>query len=169
MARTSRTYEVIEEANTKIKMLVEKYPDVFWAIRPEQISVYGVNNSERTEKSIEKNPTWSALRNIKGVEKAAFQAHQIPIRYIVELYASDWNYWSESVRVLVLTEKLLEITPDPDKKNSPDCVGFNILYDAVGINWNRKDPSLIPNLLIQDVEFNLDLRPGMDIEEGDDI
>jgi len=169
MARTPRTYEVIEEANNKIKMLVEKYPDLFWAIRPEQIAVYGVNNSERTDKSVEKDPTWAKLRNIKGVEKAAFQKHQIPTRYIIELYASDWNFWSESVRLIVLTEKLLEITPDPDKKNSPDCIGFNVLFDAIGINWNRKDPALIPNLLQQDVEFNLDLRPGLDTEEGDDI
>lgn len=169
MARTSRTYEVMQEANNKIKELIQKYPDVFWAVRPEQVTVYGVNNSERTDKAVEKNPTWAVLRNIKGVEKAAFQDNQIPIRYIIELYASDWNLWNENIRLCVLAEKLLEITSDPDKKNSPDCVGFNLFFDAIGINWNKRDPATVPHLLQQDVEFDLNLRPGLDVEDGDDI
>jgi hypothetical protein len=160
MARKTRTYSRINEASEVIEKLHEKYEDVFWCVNPSSIAVMGIDNLTRSEKSVEKQPIWSKMRNVKGVERAIFQEHNISERYIIEVYCADWNSWSDSVRAAVLANHLLEITPEIETKNSPDCVGFKILYKALGVNW-EKDISHIPNLLTNDIEFDLDLRPGL--------
>ena len=160
MARKTRSYSRVGEATDIINKLYDKYADVFWCINPSSIAVMGIDNMERSEKAVEKQPIWSRMRNVKGVEKAIFQEHNIGERYIVEVYWSDYNKWSDSVRAAVIANHLLEITPEVEVKNSPDCVGFKILYKALGVNWEH-DITHIPNLLTSDIEFDLDLRPGL--------
>ena len=172
MGRKSRTYSPVTEAEEMVKDLCEKYPDVFWTIKPEQIVIRGIDNVDRSEKAVEKNPLWSKLSNVKGVERAIFAENNIGVRYIIELFWSDWNVWRDSLKLAVIAKNLLEITPDVDKKNRPDCVGFKILYKALGINWERDDGTGIPNLLLADIDFDLELRPGLEDygdNEGDEI
>ena len=164
MARTSRTYERVREAEELIKKIQEKYPKLLWAIRPEQIAVMGCDNQERSEKAVEKNPAYAKLRMVKGAEKAVFEDNKIPIRYILELFWSDWNSWSPAYRQWVLLNSLMEITPEVEKRNGPDCVGFKVLLSVCGVNWDRESNSL-PNILTTDVDFNLDLLPGLDDED----
>lgn len=168
MARKSRNYSRIPEASEIIKKLCEKHSEAFWCIKPESVVVMGIDNMERTEKSIAKQPIWSKFRNIKGVEKAIFQENNIGERFIIEVYWSDWHLWSQAMKAAILSKHLFEITPDPEVKNPHDCVGFKILYDVLGVNWERKDDS-IPDLLDDDIKFNLDLRPGLEeLEEMED-
>tara|TARA_R110000824_G_scaffold12226_7_gene53663 strand:- start:66778 stop:67320 length:543 start_codon:yes stop_codon:yes gene_type:complete len=172
MGRKARIYSKVDEATTMIKDLCAKHPEVFWAVRPESIAVMGVDNVSRTEKAVKKDPTWSKIKNVKGVEQAIFQENSIMTRYIIECFWSDWNDWRDSIKLAVLAKNLLEISPEVDKKNSPDCKGFKILFDVLGVNWEQDDGNGIPNLLIEDVKFNLELRPGLDDveeEESDTI
>jgi predicted metallopeptidase len=168
MGRTTRTYDEVPEALTIAQDLCNKYPDVFWAVNPETIAVLGIDNVERSEKAAAKNNVWSQLRNIKGVEGALLAQNKINVKYVIELYWSDWNRWSHALKTCVVAEKLLEITPEVDKKNSPDCKGFKILLDAIGITWDSKDGN--PPDLLSDggVKFDLELRPGLNEESEDE-
>lgn len=163
MARTARVYERLVDAEETVSKLHSKYGDLFWAVRPERIAVMSISNCERGKKAKEKNPAYAKLRLVKGAEKALFEHAQIPTRYIIELYGDDWAAWSSSYRQCVLANVLLELTPEDEQRNKPDSVGFKVFLDAIGVNWD-KDAATLPNLLAEDVEFNLELRPGMDLE-----
>lgn len=168
MGRTARTYAEVTEASAIIEELCGKYPEVFWAVQPHTVTVLGIDNVERTEKAVKKNNVWSQLRNIKGVEGALFAKNNIPVRYVIELFWSDWNRWSRALKTCVIAERLLEITPEVDKKNSPDCKGFKILLDAIGIDWGVEGGNP-PDLLSEvGAKFNLDLRPGLDEESEEE-
>lgn len=168
MGRTARTYEEMPQAVTIIEKLCEKYPDIFWAVRPDTIAVMGINNVERSEKAVKKSKVWSQLRNIKGVEGAILAQNNINTQYVIELYWSDWHNWSEALKACVIAERLIEITPEVDKKNSPDCKGFKVLLDVVGIDWDDESGNP-PDLLSQDgVEFNLELRPGLEEDQEEE-
>ena len=173
MGRKTRTYSRVSEAQNMITTLCQRHSKTFWAVNHENIAVMGIDNVERSEKAIAKQPIWSRMRAVKGVERAIFQENSIPERYIIEVHWSDWNSWKDSLKAAVLANHLLEITPDVEVKNSPDCVGFKILYKALGVNWERDDGQNIPNLLTVNEEdvFDLDLRPGLAeleaMDEGD--
>jgi hypothetical protein len=163
--KSTNTYSNISEGDRMIKDLCNTHPETFWAVIPEKITVMGIDNNERSEKSITKNPIWSRLKNVKGSERQILQDLKSPIRYIIEVYCSDWNRWNDKLRLCVLANHLLAITPDSEKKNMPDCVGFNILFDAVGIDWEVGEGENIPHLLNDDVKFDLSRRPGIEIEK----
>jgi len=101
------------------------------------------------------------MRNVNGVEQAIFQENNIQERYIIEVFWSDYNRWSNATKAAVLASHLFEITPDVETKNSADCSGFKIMYKALGVNWERDG-----------FEFDLELRPGLAeleaMDEGDD-
>lgn len=166
MSKEARTYARVTEAEKLIEQLQAKHPDLFWAVRPGQIAVMGVDNQQRGEKAVAKNPANAKLRLVKGAEKAIFETNSIPIRYIIELYWSDWNVWSPVYRQWVITNAIMEVTPEEEKRNKKDCVGFKVLIDVSGVNWDR-EPDKLPNLLTDDVKFNLDLRPGLN-EDGEE-
>jgi hypothetical protein len=173
MGRKTRTYSRVNEAQDMIATLCTRHAKTFWAVKPESIAVMGIDNVERSEKAIAKQPIWSRMRTVKGAEGAMFKEKDIPERHIIEVYWSDWNVWRNSLKAAVLASRLLEITPEVETKNSPDCVGFKILYKALGVNWERDDGNGIPNLLIADEDdvFDLELRPGIAeleaMDEGD--
>jgi hypothetical protein len=169
MAREARTFERVTEAEMIIQKIKEQQPDLLWAVDPEIVAVMGVDNQERTEKAIKKNAYYSKFRVIKGSEKKLFAENKIPVRYIVEIYWSDWHRWTETERQWVLLNEILKITPDVEKVNSPDCSGFKVLLDVVGVNWDKDQGKELPDLLSSDVSFNLDLRPGLDdLEDEED-
>lgn len=170
MGRKTRVYSRVSEATEMIAKICEKHPKAFWAVTPASIAVMGVDNLERSEKAVAKQPVWSRMRNVKGVEQAIFQENNIQERYILEIFWSDWNKWSDATRAAVLASHLFEITPEVETKNSADCSGFKILYKALGVNWERE--TSVPNILSDGFEFDLDLRPGLAeleaMDEGDD-
>jgi len=162
MGRKVRVYSRVTEAQEMIQTLCKRHDKAFWCVNPDAIAVMGVENVQRSDKAIAKQPIWSKMRNVKGVEQAIFKENDIRVRYLIEIFWSDWNKWQDSIKAAVLATHLFEITPDAEVKNRPDCVGFNIIYKALGINWQRDDGSAIPNLLTSSVEFDLDLRPGLE-------
>ena len=162
MGRKARIYSKVNEASEMIRDLCAKHPDVFWAVKQESILVMGIDNVSRSPKAVEKNTIWSKLKNVKGVEQAIFQENGIDTRYILEVFWSDWNQWRDATKLAVLADNLIKISPEVDKTNRPDCVGFKVLFDVLGVNWEKESENDIPNLLLSDVKFNLDLRPGLD-------
>lgn len=165
MARTARTFSRLKEAEDIIARLVDKYPDLLWAVLPSQVSVWCIDNQERGEKAIAKNPFHCALRTLKGSEKALLIDNDINVRYIIELYASDWHEWKSSAQQWVLLSKLMEINAEDEKSNRPDCVGFRVLLDIVGVQWDTDSIQDLPNPLNDDLTFDLSLRPGIEEEK----
>ena len=160
------TFSRVEEAERIIAQLVEKYPELLWAVQPNLIRVMGIDNRERTDKTVAKKPVYAKCRAVKGSEKAVFDDEGIKIRFIIELYWSDWNRWSYKLQQAVLLSQLLEITPEEGCKYRPDCVGFKVLLNSLGVNWDRQFET-IPDLLNEEVDFDLDLRPGLE-QNGED-
>ena len=167
--RTARTYARVAEAEGMIKALCEKYPDLFWAVRPEQIAVMGVDNQERSEKAVENYPNYAKMRVVKGSEKALFIDNHIPISQVIEIYCSDWASWKDTYRQWVMANCIIQITAEDEKKHAPDCTGFKVLLDASGVTWDdERFTDTLPDLLHSDVEFNLDLRPGLEAKEDNE-
>ena len=167
MGRKTRVYKKVEEADEMIKAMCKKQPDALWCVKPDTVTVMGIENIERSEK----NHTLAKIKPIKGAEKAIFQVHNIPVRYVIELFWSDYNAWSTEQKQWIIFHELLHCHPDFEKTIKHDCEDFKLVLDKVGVDWTkRKD---LPNLLIDEVKFNLDLRPGIDEltedDEGDEI
>ena len=168
MGRTTRVYSRVDEADPIIRGICEKQPEAMWCVRPETIAVMGIDNVERSKK----NHVLAKIKPIKGAEKAIFQQNNIPVRYVIECFWSDWNTWNDRQKQWILFHELLHVHPDFEKTIKHDCEDFKLILDKVGVDWWDKKDSL-PSLLNDKVDFNLDLRPGLkdlqDEDDGDEI
>ena len=160
---SERTYSVIKEGQEIVKKLVERYEDVLWQIRVDQIAVLGIDNKEPTKRS-----PLCQVRSVKNAEKAVFQMNNVATRFIVELYWSAWNSWDTPKKEWTILKALLGVSVDEGKTVKPDCVEFRIILDKVSFDWSEEGTSL-PSLTTGDpVDFDLTLRPGLDDEEEED-
>lgn len=165
MAKTEKVYSRVDEAEDMIKKICQKHPDVLWCVRPENVAVYGVENKERPESC----RIVAKIKSVKGVEKAVMQDNNIPIRYIINIYWSDWNSWKETKKQWILFHELLHIHHEIGKTVKHDCEDFRIILDKIGVYGYDADN--LPDLVNGDVKFNLDLRPNLEDsdEETDNI
>jgi len=160
MGNTEKVYTRVKDAEEIIKKLCEKQPEVLWCVRPDNVAVIGIENKKKGKK----NRTLARIKPVKGAEKFILQDNNIPIRYIIELYYSDWNEWKERQKQWIIFHELLHIHHEVGKSIKHDCEDFKILLDKVGVNWATSET--LPDLIDGDVKFNLELRPSMqDIEE----
>jgi predicted metallopeptidase len=160
VSNTEKTYSRVTEAEKMIQGLCKKQPEVLWCVRPEIVAVYGIENKDRPEK----NKILAKIRTVKGSGKAILQDNNIPIRYIIELYWSDWNEWKETKKQWILLRELLHIHHDIGKTIKHDCEDWRIIIDKVGVCGY--DSETLPDLINGEVKFNLDLRPS--IEDSED-
>jgi predicted metallopeptidase len=165
MGRKSNVYSRVPEAEEIIKQLCEKYPAVLWAVRSENVAVLGIENKERSEK----NNTLAKIKAVKGTEKAIYISNNIPIRYIIELYWSDINAWSAELKQAIIFHELLHCHPEFERTVKHDLEDFRLMIGSkdFGVDWSqRKD---LPNLLTDDVKFDLNLLPKIeDLESEED-
>jgi hypothetical protein len=158
-----RVYTIVDEAADIAKELVEIYPDVMWQVRLNQVSFLGVENKEPTKRS----PVMK-VRGINNAEKAVMLLNNIPTRFIVELFWSEWQKWGDELKQWVVLKALLSISVEEGKLIRPDCSEFRIILDKVGVDWEQRTDAL-PNLLSgTKVDFDLELRPGLEDEEDEE-
>jgi hypothetical protein len=158
-----RTYSVITEGQEIVAALAERYPEVLWQVRPAQIAVLGIDNKEPTKRSKD-----FQVRSVRNAEKAVLQMHNVKTRYIIEFYWARWNTWDTARKEWAILNSLLRISVDEGKLIRPDCVEFKILLDKVSFDWDSEG-AVLPSLTVGDpVEFDLDLRPGLDEDEESD-
>jgi hypothetical protein len=158
-----RTYSVIQEGQDLVAKLVLRYPDVLWQVRPNQIAVLGIDNKEPTKRS---KPY--RVRSIANAEKAVLAMNNIKTRFIIETYWSLWNGWDAAKKEWVLINALLRVKLDEGRLIAPDSVEFKIILDKVGFDWDLEG-AVLPSLTAGDpIEFDLDLRPGLDDVEKDE-
>jgi len=157
-----KIYERLTEADSIIQKLHEKYPDVLWQVRPTHVTVLCITNKDKPKKS--KN--LFKVTPIKGVNKAIAEMSKIDLSYVIEVFASDWNQWSQNLREWVIMEALLHVHEEEGKLIKTDCDDFRIVLDVIGVDWETRID--LPSLTESDVKFNLALRPGLDDEDKDD-
>ena len=159
---SERLYTEVDEANDIARELTERYADVFWQVRLNQVSFLGVENKQPTKRS-----PLMKVRGIANAEKAVMLINKVPTRYIVEFFWSSWHEWSDELKQWYVTKALLSISVEEGKLIRPDCTEFRIILDQVGVDWDQRTD--LPNLLANaKVEFNLDLRPGLEDEDEDE-
>ena len=163
MGNTEKQYSRVKEAEEIIKKLCDKQPEVLWCVKPDTVAVLGIENKERSEK----NQTLAKIKPVKGCEKAILQDNNIPIRYIVEIYWSDFNSWHEKKKQWIIFHELLHIHHEMSKSIKHDCEDFKIILDKVGVNWSDSDN--LPDLINDDIKFKLELRPSLqDVDKEED-
>lgn len=165
MGRKANVYSRVTDADEMIKTLCEKQPEALWCVKPDTIAVLGIENKERNEKS----NTLATIKSVRGAEKAIFQINNIPTRYVIVVYWSDFNSWTLRQKQWILFHELLHVHLDFEKTINHDCEDFKIILDKVGINWVQKQD--LPDLFDENTKFNLDLRPSLNVddEESDEI
>lgn len=167
MGRKANVYSRVPDADEMIKKLCEKQPDALWCVKPDLIAVLGIENKERSEKS----NTLATIKPIKGAEKAIFQINNIPIRYVIVVYWSDYNSWSNKQKQWILFHELLHVHVDLEKVVKHDIEDFAIILNKLGVCWQKKTDEL-PDLINDDVKLDLSLRPKIeeyDEENNDEI
>jgi predicted metallopeptidase len=163
------TYSIVEEANEIIKKLAEKYPDILWAIGdPKTIQVYGVDNKEKPASS----DTLAKIRSVAGVMKAVLEKNNINLKFIIEVYWSDYREWSLYKKQWVLFHELLHVCdPESKKMRKHNIEDFSLIIDKIGISRYNSD-GLVDLLGEKPVEFDKKIiaqmmKPVEDTSEDD--
>ena len=169
MAQQEKIYEEVTEARKIVQDLCSEYPDEMWAIRPDTIITLGVSNKERPKGSTK----LASIRPLKGATKALMQINNVGVRYLIELYWSDWNKWTEAQKNAVIFHELLHVDNEIGKTVKHDIEDFRMMVDKLGVDWfNDTD---LPNLLLNKVEFDKSMRPNvpedgnLEVDTGDEI
>ena len=96
--------------------------------------------------------------------------NNVDIRYIIEVYWSDYNEWTPKLKQWIIFHELQHIAADVGKTVKHDCEDFRIVLDIVGVNWTSKESELPDLINGEKVEFDLNLRPNMvDYCEDNDV
>jgi len=159
---TDKIYSRVKDAEKIIKDLCEKYPQVFWAVKPDRINVLGIENKQRSDK----NKVLAKIKPMRGLEKAIMEMNQVGVDYVIELYWSDFNVWSSKLKKLILAHEILHVSPDHGKTVKHDCEDFRIFLDAFGVDWSLNADKL-PDILDENVKFNLNLLPSLEQDHTD--
>lgn len=158
MSKEPKLYEVLNEAEEIVEKLCEneKIGKILWAVVPKQVAVLCITNKERP-KSLK---TIAKITRVSKPTEAVLDANKIDIRYIIELYASDWQSMSMAQKQAVIFHELLHI-PSPLENGAVkhDVEDFAIMIDAFGPNWISRNEDL-PEILRDDVEFDMSLLPN---------
>jgi hypothetical protein len=160
---SEKTYSVIDEGQKIVKKLCEIYPSVLWQVNPELVAVLGIENKEPTKRSKD-----FTVRSVKNAEKAIFIMNKVRTRFIIETYWTNWNTWNSPRKEWTILNALLRVSRDEGKLIPPDCVDFRILLDKVSFDWDAEGVGLPSLTGGAPVEFDLDLRPGLDEDDLED-
>jgi predicted metallopeptidase len=164
--KEEKSFSVVEEGEVIVKKLCEKYPEILWAVENQCVGVYGCDNQENS------SDTQAKIRKVGGVLKAVLEKNNIPLKYIIELYWSDYREWSMRTKEWILFHELLHIL-DPEAKGlrKHNIEDFSLTLDVVGIGGYKQDN--LPDLLgDKPVEFDKALiakmmKPTEDKKEDD--
>ena len=147
--KEEKSYSVVEEGNTIIEKLCEKYPEILWACEPKSIEVYGCDNAERPASS----DTLAKIRPVTGVFKSVLAKHNIKLKYVIEIFWSDWQEWSLHEKQWIIFHEILHILdPEAKKMRKHNIEDFDLILDVIGLTGYKEGA---PNLLgDKPIEFN---------------
>ena len=155
--KEEKSFSVVEEGQAIVEKLCEKYPEILWAVEPQTVGIYGCDNQEAPTNC----KALAKIRKVSGVLKAVLEKHNINLKYIIELYWSDWREWSLKTKQWIIFHELCHIL-DPDAKGlrKHNVEDFSLTLDIVGIDGYQQDN--IPDLLGEKpVEFRKEIVAQM--------
>lgn len=155
--KEEKSFAVVTEGEVIVKKLCERYPEILWACQPDTIGVYGVENQEKSESIT----TLAKIRKVNGVMAAVLEKHNINLKYIIELYFSDWQNWKPATKNFVIFHELLHIgAPDSKGLRKHSIEDFRLTVDVLGVE--SYESNSVPDLLgDKKVEFDKDLITQM--------
>jgi hypothetical protein len=161
-----REYRILDEGNAIVARLRERYPKAFWPVVPEQVLVLAVTNKPRpfTMKRLAK------ITKVDAAHRTVIRAlGRRDVRYLVELYLTDWTTWNGPRKQWILAHEIGHIDEEGAKGLvKHDVEDWGWLLDSVGIDWWTKDN--LPDLLDGDpYPFRQELFDRLRVKgEGDD-
>jgi len=143
MSKVTPIYEVESEMDEIVKALVEKYPDVFSAVRTDDVRGYVITNKPRPDT---KEPEVS-ISGASGVF-----AYINPFKYVIVAYASDWVSWTRNQKIINVAKAIKRISEDGNGKLVRfDEMNHRCFLLTFGIGYEEK-PDLV-NILEEDVKW----------------
>lgn len=147
--KEDKKYSPVEEAQDIIISLVQQYPEELWPVKPAEVIVMGVTNKSRP-------PSQRALARIHMISplfRSVFEKYGIPLKFLIELYFSDWAQWNIERKQWILLHELMHIAPPDSKGLTPhDTEDFSPLIAAAGVRW--WESSNLPNLIASKFPFD---------------
>jgi len=138
-----KEYEVLDEGNEIITQLCKRYKPHFRYVDPEHVVVLAVMNLPRpfSMKKLAK------ITKIDPAHRTILKRYgRRDVRYIIELYSSDWVQWNLPRKQWIIAHEIGHIAKPESKGLVQHSVEDHAwLLDAVGIEWWNKDN--LPNLL----------------------
>lgn len=162
--KEEKSYSVCEEAEALVKKLVERYPKVLWAVNPNEVAVFGIDNADRSSS----NRALAKIRLVDGIYKALLLKNNIKTKYLIEMYWSDWHEWDSHTKQWVIFHELCHIS-GPDEKGliKHDVQDFSLAIDVIGVTGYENGEAL-PNLLEGEVvKFREELMMKLHMKKED--
>lgn len=144
MAQVKPIYEVVDEFTELAEKIVLKYPNVFSGIEVGKIRCVAITNKDRKP--------GKEMYAIKGVQMPL--AMDIPYRWYVTLYSSDWEELGQTHKLLLVARILRGVPVDSENEgrvNAPDYKDYDIMVETFGPNYLLK--ANMKNILEEDVEW----------------
>ena len=162
-----KEYEVLEEGNEIVASIRQRYPREFCNVVPEQVVVLVITNFPRPF-SMKK---LAQITKVNPAHRTIIKRYgRKDVRYIIEVYLSDWSQWNPPRKQWIMAHELGHIGSKNRKSLvQHDCQDFNWLLDAVGIMYWSKDN--LPDILTgQPFPFKTELFniPEEDDQDGDE-
>jgi len=151
MAQIKPIYESVDGFAELAEKIVIKYPDVFSGIEVGKIRCVAITNKDRKP--------GKEMYTIKGVQMP--MAMDIPYRWYVVIYSSDWEELEETYKLLLLARILRGIPidlEDEGKVNAPDYKDYDVMVETFGPNYLLKPK--MKNMLEENVEWITRIEKG---------
>lgn len=149
MAQVKPEYEELEDFNQIAVQIVNKYPELFGGVDPEEyvdkIKCVAITNKERKEGK-------DLIEKITGIGYPV--KLYCEISYLVVVYMNDWNQMDSKNKSALVLSALRRIPFDPDKEgslNSLDLKDDSTLVRTLGVDYLLRDD--IPDILSDDVDW----------------
>jgi len=142
MAQIKPQWEEIDEFNSIALSLIEKYPEKFADIEPQQIVAYSCINKTRPE------------RNKKPYEMSGStppESFTNTKMYFIKIFQDVWDRTEEQKIALVFSVLGRIDTTNPGKVRPLDYSDQETMVSTFGANWHERGD--LPNLLKDDVEI----------------
>jgi len=145
MAQVTPIYEEENEMHSMVTALVEKYPDLYYAVDPSDIRGYLITNKPRPDSK----PAEVTISGASGVF-----AHVNPFKYALVAYADDWCNWDKNKKVIAVAKAIKRISDDGNGKLVRfDEMNHRSFLLTFGIGY-EDNPELV-DILEQNVDWVL--------------
>jgi hypothetical protein len=136
-------YEKQDDMDEIVSKLKAKHPEMFYAVQPSDVRCFAITNKPRPKSKKSEITITGATGPFAKVN---------PFKYILSVYAEDWETWEEKKKVIEVAKVLKRISDRGEGKlNRYDEQNHKSFLIAFGVGYEN-DPNL-PNLLTDDIDW----------------